>query len=249
MKESTAEHIHKSSACRLIDNLEFPKIDREQYRHELAELQHVLQSLLLKANKKKISSVIVFEGMDAAGKGGAIRRLVRRLDPELYVVRPFAAPTHEQRIRNYLWRFYQSLAEPGTMTIFDRSWYGRVLVERIEGFASEREWSRAYREINDTEEAFVHSGMIVQKFWMHISQSEQLDRFEARAFSPLKQWKLTDEDWRNRKKWPEYRQALIEMLEKTSTKFAPWTVIPGDDKPYARIQVLRSTIDRYKSVL
>lgn len=233
----------------MIDNLVYPSIDREQYDQQLPELQKELESLLLKAYRKKRAGIFLFEGMDAAGKGGAISRMVRKLDPEFYVVRPFGAPTEEEKARHYLWRFYRALPLPGRSCIFDRSWYGRVLVERVEGFATEEQWSRAYDEILDMEKAFVNCGMIVVKFWLQITLDEQLKRFQKRANSPLKNWKLTDDDWRNREKWPQYKQAVEDMLEKTSVDWAPWTVVEANSKLFARLKVLRTTINALKSAL
>jgi len=185
---------------------------------------------------------VLYEGWDAAGKGGNIRRVTQMLDPRGYEVLPIAAPAGEDKTHHYLYRFWRRLEAPEEkqILIFDRSWYGRVLVERVEGFCTEAEWRRAYREINEFERQLVDFGMILVKFWIHISQDEQLRRFEARKDNPYKAWKLTDEDWRNRKKWGEYEAAVEEMLLKTSTITAPWTVVPGNSKWVARVEALRT---------
>jgi AMP-polyphosphate phosphotransferase len=180
---------------------------------------------------------VVFEGWDASGKGGAIKRLVGPLDPRHVRVAQFAAPTYDEKRHHFLWRFWPVLPGWGGMAVLDRSWYGRVLVERVEGFATEEQWSRAYGEITEFERTLAAEGMILVKFWMHVSEEEQLRRFEKRARNPLKAWKLTDEDWRNREKRPQYEAAVADMLERTDHEVAPWSVIPGDDKRYARVAV------------
>ncbi|MCB1322082.1 MAG: UDP-galactose-lipid carrier transferase [Leptospiraceae bacterium] len=214
-------------------------LDRETYDRRLKELKGQLAEAALKMHKKKRTAVFVFEGKDAAGKGGAIRRLTQSMIPELYSVIPVAAPTPPEKARHYLWRFRRDLPEEGRLVIFDRSWYGRVLVERVEGFCTEEEWKRSYQEINEMETAWHEVGIRVAKFWLHIDQDEQLRRFEERARSPMKQWKLTDEDWRNREKWPLYRDAVEEMISRTSSEMAPWFLIEGNDKLFARIKVLQ----------
>jgi polyphosphate kinase 2 (PPK2 family) len=180
---------------------------------------------------------VVFEGWDASGKGGAIKRLVRPLDPRHVRVAQFAAPTHDEKRHHFLWRFWRVLPGWGGMAVLDRSWYGRVLVERVEGFATEEQWSRAYGEISEFEGTLAAEGMTLVKFWMHVSPEEQLRRFESRAQDPLRSWKLTDEDWRNREKRPQYEAAVNDMLERTDHPKAPWHVIPSDDKRYARVAV------------
>jgi polyphosphate kinase 2 (PPK2 family) len=184
---------------------------------------------------------VIFEGWDASGKGGAIKRLVSPLDPRHVRVSQFAAPTSDEKRHHFLWRFWPKLPGWGGMAVFDRSWYGRVLVERVEGFATEEEWRRSYDEINEFEAALVAEGTILVKFWMHLSDEEQLRRFEARKKNTLKSWKLTDEDWRNREKRPDYEAAVEEMLELTDTREAPWRLIEGDSKRFARVKVLRQT--------
>ena len=184
----------------------------------------------------------VFEGWDASGKGGAIKRLVADLDPRHVRVTSFAAPTYDEKRHHFLWRFWPALPGWGGMAIMDRSWYGRVLVERVEGFASEAEWRRAYGEITDFERSLVAEGMVLVKFWLHVSPEEQLERFEARRGDPLKGWKLTDEDWRNREKRAAYEEAVEEMLDHTDVPDAPWILVEGDSKRWARIRVMDETI-------
>ena len=190
--------------------------------------------------------MIVFEGWDAAGKGGAIKRLTERLDPRGYEVFPIAAPTSEDKTHHYLWRFWRRLRPPDEkqIQIFDRSWYGRVLVERIEGFCSEQEWRRAYREINEFENLLAEQTILLAKFWIHINSGRTTYAdFTERQNDPYKNWKLTDEDWRNRQKWDLYMQAADEMFLKTSTLYAPWTIVEANDKAYARVKVLRTLVD------
>jgi polyphosphate kinase 2 (PPK2 family) len=196
-----------------------------------------------------LSVVAVFEGSDAAGKGGAIRRVTQALDARKYDVVPIAAPTDEEKARPYLWRFWRNLPERGRMTIFDRSWYGRVLVERVESFCSEADWMRAYSEINDFEAQLVKNKTVVVKFWLQISKEEQLARFKAREATSFKKHKITQEDWRNREKWDQYRTAVSEMIERTSTNIAPWSVIAANDKYFARLSVLRTLADAIEAAL
>ncbi len=219
------------------------KLDRKTYETELARRQIQLRELAHEVYVQKRPVVIVFEGWDAAGKGGAIKRLTERIDPRGYVVYPIAAPAGEDATHQYLYRFWRRLPETGQIAIFDRSWYGRVLVERVEGFCSEAAWKRAYREINSFERQLSDFGAVIAKFWIHISRQEQLRRFEERQASDFKSWKLTQEDWRNRDKWPLYEAAVEEMLVKTSTTEAPWTVVEGNDKLWARVKVLKTMVD------
>ena len=216
------------------------KVSKKDFGERLEKLQGRLNLLQRKAQAKNISTILVFEGWDAAGKGGAIRRITRALDARSYQVIPIAAPTDEERAHHYLWRFWRHLSRAGRLTIFDRSWYGRVLVERVEGFASEHEWRRAYTEIDEFEDQLVDHGTVLVKYWIHITQDEQLRRFKEREKEKYKQWKLTDEDWRNRAKWPDYERAVNEMVERTSTRGAPWTVVEGNDKYFARLKVLKT---------
>lgn len=220
-------------------------LDQETYRRELRAGQLGLRSWARRLYQDRRSLVVVLEGWDAAGKGGAIRRITGKLDPRGYVVHAIAAPEPGQdREHHYLWRFWRRLQSPRErqITIFDRSWYGRVLVERVEGFAEPHEWRRAYREILDFESQLTTAGIVLVKVWLHIDPEEQLRRFEARRDSYYKAWKLTGEDWRNRKKRPEYERAVREMLTKTSTLDAPWTVVAGTDKRWARVEILRTLI-------
>jgi polyphosphate kinase 2 (PPK2 family) len=205
------------------------RLEQKAYDRELKELQAKLHLLGLEVYRQHRPVALVFEGWDAAGKGGAIKRLTEKLDPRGYIVHAIAAPAGEDKAHHYLYRFWRRLPARGELAIFDRSWYGRVLVERIEGFAREDEWQRAYAEINEFERQLVEFGTIVCKFWLHISPDEQLRRFEERKNVPYKAWKLTDDDWRNREKWPQYEQAADEMLLRTCTPAAPWTVVESED--------------------
>ncbi|MBN2306221.1 MAG: hypothetical protein JXQ72_17190 [Anaerolineae bacterium] len=213
------------------------------YKTRLTALQVRLSKLGFQVYQQQRPVILAFEGWDAAGKGGAIRRVTERLDPRGYVVHAISAPKGDDAEHHYLWRFWRRLPEAGQIAIFDRTWYGRVLVERIEGFASEDEWWRAYREINQFERKLVDYGTILVKFWLHISQEEQLARFEGRRDTAYKSWKLTDEDWRNREKWGDYVAAVEDMLLKTSTTIAPWTVVPSNDKLFARVYVLQTVVN------
>jgi polyphosphate:AMP phosphotransferase len=216
---------------------------KAEYQADLLRYQDKIGALQYSLYKRKIPLIIVYEGWDAAGKGGNIMRLVRRMNPRGYDVVPIGRPDQTELDHHYLWRFYTRFPKSGHITIFDRSWYGRVLVERVEGFCTPHEWKRAYNEINEMEEVYVGSGGGLVKFWLEISKDEQLDRFNQRQKDPLKQWKITDEDWRNRKKWDDYEEAVDEMLARTSTQLAPWTVIESDDKQYARLKTLQTITD------
>ena len=199
--------------------------------------------------KRRIPMVLCFEGWDAGGKGGAIRRLTKMMDPRGYEVIPVAAPNTVEKGYHYLWRFWTHMPKAGHVAIFDRSWYGRVMVERIEGFCSEEEWKRAYNEINRMEAQLADAGAIVIKFWMHIDPDEQKRRFEERMENPAKQWKITEEDWRNREKWDDYVKAVDEMILRTSTSYAPWVIVEGNDKLYARVKVLETVIEAIEEKL
>ncbi len=225
------------------------KLEDKKYERKLVRLQAKLHLLGYQVYQQKRPVVLVFEGWDAAGKGGAIQRITETIDPRSYTVHSISAPTGEDRAHHYLYRFWRRLPERGTIAIFDRSWYGRVLVERIEGFAHTNEWQRAYAEINEFERQLIEFGAIVCKFWLHISPEEQLRRFEERQNVPYKTWKLTEEDWRNREKWDAYEQATDEMLLRTSTPSAPWTIIEAEDKRFARIKVLRTVVKRLEADL
>jgi polyphosphate kinase 2 (PPK2 family) len=219
------------------------KLDRKTYLRDLIKYQVRLRELGYQVYVQKRPVVMVFEGWDAAGKGGVIKRVTEKLDPRGYVVYPIAAPAGEDKTHHYLWRFWRRLPERGQIAIFDRTWYGRVMVECVEAFCTEEEGKRAFREINQFERQLVDYGTIIFKFWLHISKEEQLARFQAREATPYKAWKLTDEDWRNREKWDQYQEAVEDMLVKTSTITAPWTVVEGNDKWYARVKVLRTIVE------
>jgi len=219
------------------------KLDREAYVREVTRRQVQLRELGHQVYLQKRPVVLLFEGWDAAGKGGIIKRVTEKLDPRVYVVYPISAPQGEDKTRHYLYRFWRRLPERGQIAIFDRSWYGRVLVERVEGFAKEDEWKRGFREINSFERQMRDFGTILAKFWIHISRDEQLRRFEERRAIGYKSWKLTDEDWRNREKWGAYEEAVEEMLVKTSTATAPWSLVAGEDKYTARVQVLSRLVE------
>jgi len=225
------------------------KLTKQEYQHDLVKYQGRLNKLHRQALKKKVSTLLVFEGWDAAGKGGAIRRITSALDAREYQVLSIGAPTDEERVHHYLWRFWRHLSRAGRVLIFDRSWYGRVLVERVEGFATQSEWRRAYAEINDFEQQFLDHGIVLVKFWLHITKEEQAARFKSRQETPYKKWKLTDEDWRNREKWDEYETAVNDMIERTSTRISPWILVEGNDKRYARIKVLKALCDSMSKVL
>ena len=213
-----------------------------RYQARLAELHR-------RAKKKDVSTVVVFEGWDAAGKGGAIRRLTYAMDPRQYRVIRIAAPSDEELAHHYLWRFWRQIPRAGHTTIYDRSWYGRVLVERVEGFASTQRWQQAYDEINDFEQALAEHGTVVVKYWLHISAEEQLQRFKHREQTPHKQHKITDEDYRNRDKWSEYEAAVNEMLVRTDTSWAPWQVVAANDKRFARVQVLEHLCESLEQLI
>jgi polyphosphate kinase 2 (PPK2 family) len=218
------------------------KLDRTAYVRELTRRQIQLRELGYQVYVQKKPVIIVFEGWDAAGKGGAIKRITEKLDPRGYVVYPISAPQGEDKTHHYLYRFWRRLPERGQIAIFDRSWYGRVLVERVEKFAADEEWKRAFKEINSFERQLRDFGAIVAKFWLHISREEQLRRFDERKAIGYKAWKLTDEDWRNRDKWAAYEEAVEDMLVKTSTRTAAWCLVEGNDKYWARAKVLSKLV-------
>lgn len=225
------------------------KYSKEEGEKRLGQVQERLAALRLTmggqigSGKVGPPVCVIFEGWDASGKGGAIKRLVYPLDPRHVRVSQFAAPTADEKRHHFLWRFWPSLPGWGGMAVFDRSWYGRVMVERVEEFATKKEWKRSYKEIRNFEQALTDEGTILVKLWMHLSDEEQLKRFEARATDPLKQWKLTEEDWRNREKRDLYEEAVEEMFKKTSTDDAPWHLIPAENKRYARVAVIETVID------
>jgi polyphosphate kinase 2 (PPK2 family) len=243
------ERIHRG-AITLLDHVALEKsLSADRYEKELESWQARLCRLAWKAQKKGRSTVMVFEGWDAAGKGSAIRRVTAALDARLYRVVPVMAPSDEEKAHHYLWRFWRQLPREGRITIFDRSWYGRVLVERVEGFATGGEWMRSYREINDFEQQLAEHGTVVLKFWLHIDRDEQLKRFRKREKVAYKRHKITDEDWRNRERWEAYKEAVNDMVSRTSTGRAPWTIIPGNDKKFARVEVLKTVCGRLKEAL
>ena len=221
----------------------------EEYRKKLSDLQHELSDLHNKIYHAKVPVIIAYEGWDAAGKGGNIKRIAAALDPRGYEVQPIASPEPHEKARHYLWRFWNRLPKDGHITIFDRTWYGRVMVERLEGFCSENDWKRAYNEINEFEDELRKWGAVLIKFWVQIDKDTQLARFTERQNTPEKQWKITDEDWRNREKWDLYETAVNEMIEKTSTEYAPWHILESNDKHYARIKALKTIISEINKAL
>jgi AMP-polyphosphate phosphotransferase len=234
----------------LLDQLDLSvKLDKPTYEKRMAELQGELGELARKLKKRQRSAILLFEGSDAAGKGGAIRRLVWALDARQYRIIPISAPTDEERAHHYLWRFFRHLPRRGRITIYDRSWYGRVLVERVEGFTSEESWRRAYKEINDFEQELVRDGIVLVKFWLQISPDEQLRRFQDREREPWKQHKITAEDYRNRRKTNQYEAAAAEMIARNSTDHAPFTLVEAEDKHYARVKVLETVCERLRQAL
>ena len=216
------------------------RLDKQDYQEQLVTEQARLAGLLRHKHMRRHALVAVFEGNDAAGKGGAIRRVAAALDPRQYRIVPIAAPSEDERAQPYLWRFWRQIPARGKFTIFDRSWYGRVLVERVEGFCTPADWMRAYSEINDFEEQLVNAGVVVVKFWLAIDQQTQLERFEEREQIPFKRYKITEDDWRNREKWDLYTEAVGDMVDRTSSEIAPWTLVEANDKRWARVKVLRT---------
>lgn len=225
------------------------EMSKDEYKDRLDKYQKKLTQLQVDMFKARIPSIFCFEGWDAAGKGGAIRRLTAALDPLGFSVNPMAAPNIVEKQFHYLWRFWIHQPAPGTIAIFDRSWYGRVMVERIEGFAKPSEWQRAYDEIKDMEQQWAEHGVAIAKFWLQIDKDEQLRRFNERQNDVNKQWKITEEDWRNRDKWEAYEEAVNEMLVRTDTYYAPWTIVEGNNKYYARLKVLKTVIDLFEKKL
>jgi AMP-polyphosphate phosphotransferase len=225
------------------------KMTRKKYDEELEKLQGRLNLLSRHKDFEKLSVVMVFEGNDAAGKGGSIRRITQALDARSYRIIPVAAPTEEERAQPYLWRFWRHLPRHGRVAVFDRSWYGRVLVERVEGYCAHSDWMRAYGEINDFEEQLVRNRTVVIKFWLAISKDEQLKRFKEREKIGFKRFKITEDDWRNRDKWELYEQAVCDMIDRTSTEIAPWTLVEANNKWHARIKVLKTVCNRIEKAL
>ncbi len=229
--------------------LEGKVIEEEEYRKELKELQKRLGELHNRVYRKRVPVIITYEGWDAAGKGGNIKRITGALDPRGYEVHPIASPEPHEKARHYLWRFWTRLPKDGHIAIFDRTWYGRVMVERLEGFCSENDWKRAYNEMNEFEKELYDWGAVIIKFWVQIDKDTQLERFTDRQNNPEKRWKITDEDWRNREKWDLYEDAVNEMLKKTSTTYAPWHILESVDKKYARIKALKIVIEELEKAL
>ncbi|MDR2208190.1 MAG: polyphosphate:AMP phosphotransferase [Azoarcus sp.] len=223
------------------------RLDNKTYRLRLARAQGRLSELVRLPEFKKHSLILVYEGQDAAGKGGSIKRLSAALDARQYQIMPIAAPTQEELAQPYLWRFWRHVPKKGRVAIFDRSWYGRV--ERVEGFCSEADWLRAYTEINDFEHELMADGAIILKFWLHISKEEQLKRFQEREATSFKRYKITDEDWRNREKWDAYHEAVCDMVERTSTGLIPWTLVESNDKPFSRVKIMETVCARLEAVL
>jgi len=255
-RPATPKHAITPPAPSVIDNVKLirdldlsKKLPVKGYDRALEKHQGKLATLTRHKRFAKHSLILVFEGVDAAGKGGAIRRVTGALDARQYVTVPVAAPTEEERAFPYLWRFWRNVPRCGGITIFDRSWYGRVLVERVEGYCSVYDWMRAYDEINQFEEQLTQGDAVVVKFWLQISKAEQLRRFKARERSPVKRFKITADDWRNRKKWNAYEQAVCDMVDRTSTEIAPWTLVEAEDKYFARIKILKTIADRLKRAL
>jgi polyphosphate:AMP phosphotransferase len=253
-KGAPLEHVVAAPPVPVMDNLKLvrdldmtQKVAKPKYEKQLERLQGSLNLLIRDKKFRKRSLVLVFEGSDAAGKGGAIRRVTGALDARQYSVTPVAAPTQEERAQPYLWRFWRHVPRLGRVTIFDRSWYGRVLVERVEGFCAEADWMRAYSEINDFEEQLTEGGAIVCKFWLQISKEMQLRRFKEREKTSFKRFKITEEDWRNRKKWGQYEGAVADLVDRTSTEIAPWTLVEAEDKYFARLKVLKTIIARLEA--
>ncbi|MBD1551411.1 polyphosphate:AMP phosphotransferase [Pseudomonas typographi] len=256
--EHPAHPVHQAMAplgdsidkLNLLDSLDLSRsLGKDEYPQRLIEEQARLATLLRDKRMRRHALVAAFEGNDAAGKGGAIRRVAAALDPRQYHIVPIAAPSEDERAQPYLWRFWRRIPARGQFTVFDRSWYGRVLVERVEGLCSQSDWMRAYGEINDFEEQLVDAGVIVVKFWLAIDAKTQLQRFKARENTPFKRYKITDDDWRNREKWPLYREAVGDMVDRTSTEIAPWTLVEANDKHWARVKVLRTLNDALEAAL
>jgi AMP-polyphosphate phosphotransferase len=234
----------------VLDRVDLTKaLDRDDYRVQLAKYQARLRELEFRLFKERRACMVVFEGWDAAGKGGAIRRLIGALDPRGYEVISIAAPQGDEKTHHYLWRFWKRVPKAGHLAIFDRSWYGRVLVERVEGFCREEDWRRAYQEINEFEGQLASYGILQCKFWVHISKAEQLRRFKEREKLDHKRYKITDEDWRNRKMWGAYEAAVGEMIQRTSTTWAPWTAVEGNDKYWARVRILKTVCETLEAGL
>ena len=244
------KHIGELFGTSVLDKTDLNQVlTQEIYSLQKKQLQDRWREIEYELYRQRIPMIILYEGWDAAGKGGNIKRLTENLDPRGYEVIPISAPNDLEKSHHYLWRFWTKIPKAGHIALFDRTWYGRVLVERIEGFCSEEEWKRAYQEINEMEQALADYGTIIVKFWLHISKEEQLKRFKEREKTTYKQWKITPDDWRNREKWSLYKSAVDEILLKTSTTYAPWTVIEANDKLFARIKTLETVVKAANKVL
>ena len=234
----------------MLETLDLDKsIDKEAYSKSFPVLRDKLRALQRQTYDAKIPVAVVFEGWDAAGKGDTVGKLVERLDPRGVKVHPISAPLEEESLRPFLWRFWTKVPGRGEMAVFDRSWYGRVLVERVEGFAPEADWQRAYTEINDFEADMLRHGLVTVKFWLNISKAEQLRRFKEREQIGFKRFKITDEDWRNREKWDEYQHAVCDMVDRTSTEIAPWVLVEANDKNFARIKILKTLCQHIEAAM
>ncbi len=246
----TSNELSEINAVSVLDRVDTSlSLDRKEYRQQLKIYQDRLRELEFACYTQRTPVIILYEGWDAGGKGGNIKRVTQKLDPRGYSVIPISAPQGVEATRHYLWRFWQHLPKGGHFAIFDRSWYGRVLVERIEGFCWEEEWKRAFYEINEFERHLAHFGTVIIKFWLHISKDEQLARFKERETVPHKLHKLTEEDWRNRDKWNQYAVAVNEMIERTSTNYAPWTIIEGNCKLWARVKALKTIVSAVEEII
>lgn len=241
---------HHNDTCRFWSSFDLTRdMDYRDYTSRLRNLQKIVRTIHHRMYMERVGACVVFQGWDASGKGGVIRRLLAPLDPRGFEVVTISAPTEIEQAHHYLWRFWTRIPKAGHLTIFDRSWYGRVLVERVEGFCPPEAWQRAYREINDFEKTLTNFRLVLVKFWLHIDKDEQLRRFNDRMTIPHKQWKITDEDWRNREKWDRYETAAADMIRQTSTPYAPWTVVESNNKLYARIKVLKTFISAMEIIL
>lgn len=239
-----------SDGRNVLNTLDLSKtLEKDEYKEQLEEYQGKINLLTRHEKFKQISVIIAFEGVDAAGKGGAIRRVTQAMDARTYSIIPIAAPSDEENAQPYLWRFWRQIPRRGRVAIFDRTWYGRVLVERVEGFCSSQDWMRAYAEINDFEEQLTQHDIVLVKFWLNIDKDEQLKRFKARENTAFKHYKITEEDWRNREKWNDYQQAVCDMIDRTSTERAPWTLVESNDKKFARIKILKTICEQVERKL
>ncbi len=250
VRKRRAARVIRGDSPNILDGLDLSQsLEREDYKRRLKEEQQRLTDLTLSRKFEDRSLVVAFEGNDAAGKGGGIRRIVQALDPRMMRVIPIAAPSTEEKEQPYLWRFWRHVPQKGRITIFDRTWYGRVLVERVEGFCSEADWRRAYQEIRFFESELTDFGAVMVKFWLALDKKEQLRRFKEREKVGYKRYKITDEDWRNRRKWNVYAEAVHDMVDETSTSYAPWTLVEANDKLFARVKILKTVNDRLEAEL